>query len=285
MTNMNLPGIFLFVFIFFSCSAQTDKGKLLGYDYRLFQDTPVWELAKAVRSNDSTTVTRILKDNKINLNYQEAKFGETLLMLTVKNQQYEMCRKLLELGADPNVHNHADGSSAIIDAADIYSTGTEFVQLLLIHGANPNDEEVGERSEGNTRRDTPLLNASETKLEIVKLLIDAGAKINYVNEFGTTALRRSVIQDKIDVAFYLLERGASHRVSIINRQSKDLFLEDFLREKMLPLDSEDYQWKMKIIDFLLTKGINYKNLTIPEFVVKKAKEEYPNSWQEYLDRY
>jgi hypothetical protein len=42
---------------------------------------------------------------------------------------------------------------------------------------------------------------------------------------------------------------------------------------------------MKIVDFLLLKGIDYRKVTIPDFVVKKVKEIYPENWKEYLEKY
>jgi len=45
------------IFFVISCGKMTrnwevDKSKLLAYDYRLFQKTPAWELAKALWDDD-----------------------------------------------------------------------------------------------------------------------------------------------------------------------------------------------------------------------------------------
>jgi ankyrin repeat protein len=287
--------ISLIIFIFSSCMGQVDKSKLRGNDYRLFQGTPISELASALRINSLSEVEKIVESKSVNLNYQEQKYGQTLLMLTVKNRQYEMCKKLLELGANPNLHDTFDGTSAIIDAASLVNDDGKFVRLLLDYGANPNDEEVGDRREGNSRRETPLLNASETSLEAVKILIDAGADINHRNEFSTvTPLNESIIQGRYSIALYLLEKGADPNICVFHRANKniknskgsrDIYIVDLLREKMIPLDSEDYLLKMKIIELLKSKGIEYKKVEIPDFIVERAKKLYPNSWQDYLSKY
>lgn len=60
-----------------------DVSKLLGKDYRLFQNTPLWTLAKAVKQENLAEIKRITSNDSLDLNYQEPKYGMTLLMLTV----------------------------------------------------------------------------------------------------------------------------------------------------------------------------------------------------------
>jgi hypothetical protein len=80
----------LFIFLLTSCinrDRPVDKTELTGSDYRLFQETPAWELAKAVQDGNEERIEELInKDPKI-INYQEPKYGSTLLILTVMNQQ------------------------------------------------------------------------------------------------------------------------------------------------------------------------------------------------------
>ena len=80
-------------------------GKLSGKEYELFQNTPAWKLAKAVRSADEDKVKEILSEDSNLINYQEPKYGETLLMLTIKKQEYDSFMILLRNGADVNIHD------------------------------------------------------------------------------------------------------------------------------------------------------------------------------------
>ena len=283
--------------LFVTCSDRdtiVDKSKLLGNDYRLFQQTPAWNLAKAVQDENIAEIKRIVQEEKVDVDYQESRFGHTLLMLTIKNQQYNSCKTLLELKADPNKHDNYDGSSPIIDAAEINKiTGdnTEFLKLMLSHGGNPNSEEVGERKKGNSTRLTPLLlscgnvNKIVSPIEKVKLLVEAGADINHQNEFGQSPLIEAFLLDHLDVVLYLLHKGANYKVSIINRDGKDYYLEDMLREVLLPLNSKEYKQKMEVVEFLKQKGIDYRKVQIPDFVIKEVKETYPKNWKEYLEKY
>jgi ankyrin repeat protein len=271
-----------------------DKEELLGNDYRLFQQTPLWDLAKAVEDENILEIRRIVKESKINIDYQEKKFGNTLLMLTVTNQQFESCQALLDLGANPNLYDNYDGSSAIIDATAINETiddNTKFLKLLLAHGGDPNFVEVGDRREGNTTRYTPLIMACSntnklvSPLEKVRILIEAGADINYKNEFGCTALKEAYIQENFDVVIYLLKKGADYKIPLFNRNEKDIFIWDDLRDLVYQLDSKEYHLKMEIVDFLKSKGIDYRKIPIPDYIVDEIKEDYPSSWKEFLKLY
>lgn len=297
---VNLLSICLVFFM--SCGDRdtiVDKDKLLGNDYRLFQETPAWNLAKAVWDENIPEIKRIVQEEKIDVDYQDGRFGHTLLMLTIKNQQESSCKALLELGADPNKHDKYDGSSAMIDAAEINEiTGdnTEFLKLMLEYGGNPNDAEVGERKEGNSTRYTPLIMACSnvnkvvSSLDKVKLLVEAGANVNYKNEFGGTALSTSMLMGHYDVVLYLLNHGADFSQIIIDRSKftkdgKKMGIADVLREDLLPLDSDKYEQKMAIVAFLKAKGIDYRALPIPDYVKKEAKETYGKGWKEYLEKY
>lgn len=83
--------------LLFSCSNLNrekivDKSELSGGDYRLFQNTPAWELAKAVEDGNTDKIDKIVSENPELINYQESKYGETLLMLTIMNQQLKYLR-------------------------------------------------------------------------------------------------------------------------------------------------------------------------------------------------
>ena len=293
------------VVFFISCSSRdtpVDKNNLLGDDYRLFQDTPVWTLAKAVQDEDTVKIKNTVHQEKIDIDYQEPIFGETLLILTVRNQHYNSCKVLLELGANPNKHDNYNGVSAMIEAANIENhknyqdDNTRFLRLLLRYGGNPNDEETGERQEGNTTRRTPLLAACKdvnefvSPIEKVKLLVEAGANVNCKDEFNGFPIKMALMLEHYDVVLYLLQKGADYNKMLFDRSDfskggKKIYMSDLLREHLQPLESEKYKQKMLVVDFLKQKGIDYRKIPIPDFVVKETKEMYPDSWKEYLEKY
>ena len=104
------------------------------------------------------------------------------------------------------------------------------------------------------------INEVQSSLPMVKMVVEAGANINYKNEFGQTALTQAVILDVYDVALYLLQKGANYNDVIVDRSqfSKDgkkIYLVDILREFTPELNSKKHKEKLAIIQFLKQKGI------------------------------
>lgn len=275
--------------ILFSCNNRetlVDKSELLGDDYRLFQNTPAWELAKAVEDENEDKINELINKDRKLLDYQEPIFGSTLLMLTIKNQQYKPFEVLLKNKANTKIHDTYEGSSALIEACSSKHYDVKFAKLLLVYGANVNDVQVDIDNEGKTR--TPLMLASKTgNLNLVELLVKKGADLNYKNKHNQSAFSESIMTSRYNVAYYLLVNGIDYKTPIFFReeQGKEMFIVDILREEFLDLDTEEYEYKMKIVDFLKSKGIDYRATPIPEYIKKKAQENYPNNWQEYLEKY
>lgn len=273
-----------------------DKSELTYGDYRLFQNTPAWDLAKAVQDENEGEINKILSKDKKLINYQEPKYGNTLLTLTIINQQMKPFKVLLDNNAEVNIHNTYDGTSPLIQSCMFKSYDSEFAKILIERKANVNDVEVGKRREGNSTRFTPLIAASrEGKLDLVQILIKNGANINYENEFHQSALSSCVMQDRYDVTIYLLKSGVNYLRPIFYRPSDDvdnnpkedkpIYLIDLLREDFFELDSQEYKYKMKVVEFLKSKGVDYSKAPIPDYIKKKAFENYQDSWQEYLQKY
>ncbi len=292
---------FFFFCLLVSCTninreKPVNKKDLTGDDYRLFQNTPAWELAKAVQDENEKKIDEIVAKDPNLINYQEQKYGNTLLKLTVMNQQMKPFKILLKNKANVNIHNSYDGTSVLIEACMFKRYDTKFAEILLQNGANVNDVEVGKRRQGNSTRFTPLMAASRTgNINLVKFLVSKGAEINYQNEFKQSALSSCMMQEKYEVAFYLLENGADYMQPIFYRsnnsvphrpeEDKPMYLVDVLREDFFEFDTDEYKYKMQIVDFLKSKGINYKATPVPEYIKKKAQDNYPNNWKEYLEKY
>ena len=262
-----------------------DKTRLKGWDYRLFQETPAWELAKAVQDGRVSRIKSIIQEDSTLINYQEPRFGETLLMLAIWNDDYKSFITLLENNANVNIYDTYDGTSAIILTCE-YNLGKKYVEKLLEYGANPNDIEAGDRRKGNSTRYTPLRGASENgDIESVKLLLDAGADINYHDEFGSSALGKSVMRGYYDVTLLLLENGADYTRPLAKGVDQPLNIVDLMRGDLTELNSTKYFYKKKVIDFLKKHNVDYRKSPIPSYTLQRIKQLYPNSWQEYIEKY
>jgi hypothetical protein len=283
----------------FSCinrEKSVDQSKLNGYDYRLFQNTPAWELAKAVQDEDEKKINDIISTDTSLINYRESKYGSTLLFLAALNQQMKPFKVLIANKADVNIHDTYDGSSVLIQVCIFHQFDTKFAEILLQNGANVNDIETGKRRKGNSTRFTPLIAACGCgNLDMVKLLVNNGADINYQNEYKHSALSEAVMTERYEVVVFLLQNGADYNPPIFYRfgdsypyrpeEDIPMYLTDVLREDFFEFNTDKYKYKMQIVDFLKGKGIDYRATPIPEYIQKKAKEKYPDSWREYLEKY
>ncbi|HEY3390512.1 MAG TPA: ankyrin repeat domain-containing protein [Prolixibacteraceae bacterium] len=233
-----------------------DKSKLLGYDYCLFYNTPAWELSQAVKKNDSPRIQELVSKNYSLINYQEQTFGKTLLFLTMWHNQIETFKLLVTLGAKVNVHDSYDGASPLIEACK-YDINKDFVYILLKNGANPNDTEVGERSKDNQTRYTAVMAATyRGELDLVKELVSLGADINYVNEYGQTALGQAILVHKYDIILYLLQKGADYSTPMYNNvvENRPVYIDEALKKKNPNATIEDSKLLEQILDYLKHKN-------------------------------
>lgn len=263
-----------------------DRNTMSGYDFNLFKGTACWNLAKAAEKQDTLEIIKLVADDGGLLSFAEPKFGETLLQLAVKTLKYNTVKTLLNLGADPNIQDKYDGTSPLMEASKIllldnlhYGPNSKYLELLLKHHGDANAEQKGIRPKGNFTRYTPLLYACSTGyLAYVKILLDAGANINYSNEFGMTPLGEAAISgDKNPgVVLYLLDNGADYRRPAlkINKGEKLLYITDWLRNWRFDIGSEKYKTKMQIVEFLKKRGMDYWKTEIPDYYFNQYSKEY-----------
>lgn len=288
--------IFLLILCFFvSCNnreTKIEKEKLLGNDYRLFQNTAAWELAKAVQDEDIPKIKEEIIQKKININFQEPRFGSTLLMLAIRNSQYQITKTLLEIDADPNISDSYRGESAVISAAN--NNDPKYLELILKYKGNPNALEKVPTKEGDQARSTAL-NAAINLLDPnsfkkVKLLVEAGADINYSNEgpevYTKLPLADAITARKMDIVLYLLEKEADYkRVMYTRIDNEQIFILEALRQCLIELNSDQYKHKLEVIDFLKEKGLDYNKEPIPDYILEDIKKKYPKNWEDYIKRY
>jgi len=291
-----ITGFIAIVFSIFShttTDTTVDRKNMTGYDYHLFQGTPAWTIAQAVEKQDTAKIISLVSQNKQLLEAREPKFGETLLQIAVMTLKYNSVKTLLELGADPNSQDTYAGSSAVMDAAEIlltdsitshgdfsYGSNPKYLKILLKYGGDANSEQKGPRPPGYNIRFTPLLKACYIgNLDYAKLLVDAGANVNYNN--GVTPFFYAVISAHTspDVVLYLIEKGADYKQPLIkNIKGQSLYITDMMRNWRYDLNSPEYVKKMQLADFLKKNGMDYRSTKIPE----QFLDQYP---KEYLEKY
>ncbi|MEO8068889.1 MAG: ankyrin repeat domain-containing protein [Flavobacteriales bacterium] len=261
------------------CSGQTGsepQRPLLGHDVELFRNTPAWELAQAVAAEDSARIALLCNEDTTLVDFQEPRFGLTLLEWAINRSQYPSAKALCEVGADPNVQSF-DGSSAMIHAADNNET-SDYLRLLIQYGGDVNAMATPRPgiTEGALQLKTPLIAAAGSRLESVKVLVDRGADINYRDkEFGS-ALMSACLLERIDVVHYLvIDMDVEYDGVLSTTLAGDtLYLSHYLREMTFKLSSEAHRLKMEVVDYLEKHGMSYRNTPIPERYLKKYPKEY-----------
>lgn len=239
-----------------------------GFDFKLFKGTPVWELAKAVESENIRDIDIILRDSNIKVDFHEPKFGNTVLMLAVATNKQKSVRKLLELGANSNERDKYDNATSLMIACEYHSEecDTTIVKCLIQYNGNVNLLQNIDRIENNGAHSivevTPLMIAAESNcLGIVKTLVNSGADINrYTYHEGYGAVTAALIQDNLEIAKYLIidrQARVPQYCFIRNEGAKDeqkLTITDMLNERDYESGSSNYKFKVEILQYLKLRG-------------------------------
>jgi hypothetical protein len=254
----------LFAFSFAGC--QTAK-YAPGFDFGLFRNTPVYHMAKAVEIEDTVAITEFMASGTFSVDYKEAKFGHTLLLLAVINNKELSVTKLLDLGADPNARAF-DNSNPFISACthEFSLKNPRKILLLLIEfGADVNAiqmdttyDQFGKRKHAKI---TPLRSLCVGgSLESVKVLVEHGANLDAYEKNEHAILSTAVLSGKLDIVKYLMiDKKAPIPDYVIIRQpgTKDerkMTISDLLNEHKYQENSREEELKREILTYLKEQG-------------------------------
>lgn len=183
-----------------SCVSNSSLGP--GFRWDLFKSTPNWELAKAAAKEDTAKMQKLINTGKYNINLQEAKFGNTLLMLAVSNDKANSVEVLLKNGANVHLKDLRD-DQAIHQAVQYINSKkhtVQILQLLLNYGSEVN----AVSTKGSYA--VPIQGALEDSV-CAKLLLANGANIYYMNRDSSYVVWSDLCSyqfDNIYMAKYLI---------------------------------------------------------------------------------
>ena len=278
--------ILLLTSIFMSCNGNLDKTKLIGADIRLFKNTVAEKVSKAIVKGDTATIIKEINSG-VPVNFQDEIYGNSLLMIAILHNNSSSIKCLLKLGADPNLYSDTTkhlGDNPVILSSFLTSSSPEILQLLIDYGGDPNSITRGVKKAYNgdliPTRMSAIEAASRRSLDKVKILVRSGANFDILDDWESPgALNAALIHDKMDIVLYLLEHGADFTLPYMKydytKRPYEKYYVDILfklRQVFLPLNSENYMNKIKVIEFLKERGLNYKESPIPENIVKRAKK-------------
>ncbi|MBW6410697.1 ankyrin repeat domain-containing protein [Clostridium weizhouense] len=289
-------------------SSKTNNGEYKIININIYRNTPAWKLALAVRDEKTETIEKIIKDNEELLNYQDPKYGATLLLWAVGMEKYKSAETLLKCGADPNIASTSEGETPLFQAAGFSwidndaKNDPKYVKLLLSYGADPNKNYVGKDHDIIEEGTSPLMHSIICGIEKTKALVEAGADINYKTKSGHTAGIKALhaggpnaTLEGMQYAYYLIVEKkakvneayyATENVTMPGDDPNEKFYPvDILRNWIYELDSEEYKIKMEIVKEFNNQGVKYWETKIPEYRLKLIKKTYPDTWEEYIKKY
>jgi len=176
------------------------------YDFDNFKGTPLEELALAVRNDDSKAIDDILKTQKLPVDYKESYYEQTLLALAIQNKKKIAIVALLKHGANPNelIGDPKDATPFIYAIENVENCDLFYVESLLKYGADPNLEIKNPKPGYYFAHSIPLLVAIGNRkdngnecVDLIRLLVDKGANINYCPENSLTDICEGVIYQSL----------------------------------------------------------------------------------------
>ena len=230
-----------------------------------FSDPKIIELCRAIEKQDVEEMQRII-DSGADVNAKGKDNMPILLWAYPAGEQGMEC--LLKNGADPNVilESSYEGRSDVITPGSVLlhtaimsSLGGDakfenYVDLLLKYGADP---DLG--------KPAPLPTAvyfcsNPNAYRVCYRLIDAGADVNLSEEGNFPPVVRSIVCMSYDLAFYLLEHGASYDVNTPQGAKLQRFLYNLTikyPEKINSYSEKDREQVEKIIAWLEERGVSF----------------------------
>jgi ankyrin repeat protein len=210
--------------------------------------------------------------------------GETALMTTSRTGKLDAVKLLLDRGASVNATESVRGQTALMWA--ITENHPDVVKLLLSRGADVNVQTKVEIPDGTTGKPeaksgdigahgpgmyrgravpSPSGGLSalhfatrDGNLEIARLLVDAHADIERPSGNGTRPIVAAIINNHIELALYLLEKGADVNAADDFYKRTPLYAAverrdaDYTRDTPSPLS--DNRDPMDLINALLARG-------------------------------
>jgi ankyrin len=197
--------------------------------------TPLYLAAQ----NGNAAMIRKLLSAGANPNQVDRATGETILMVATRTGDHQSVRTLLEAGANANATEPQIQLTSLMLAAE--GGHVDVVRALLAHEADvrartrtgttpaprlPCVDRTGCGSHGvgiirgglpehGSRAPipgamTPLMYAArEGRIEVARLLLQAGANVNEVDKNGIGALLMAISNNRIDMARFLIDNGAN----------------------------------------------------------------------------
>jgi ankyrin repeat protein len=196
--------------LFLACSnANVEMMRLLldaGADPNSTDRTGETALMVAARVGLADAVALLLDRGAV-VDAKDPSFQQTALMIAVREDRPEVVKLLVGRGADVNTRTRVGATPAWVLPNSVPGFGHG---VGIVRGGLP---DRGSRAPIPGAMSPLLYAARDGRLEIVRMLVGAGAGIDQVDANGITPLIEAITNNHVDVARFLVDGGADIRVA------------------------------------------------------------------------
>ncbi|UPT70290.1 MAG: hypothetical protein M0D53_14485 [Flavobacterium sp. JAD_PAG50586_2] len=82
--------ILLLFILSLSLTSCASEFEMPGYRFTNFENTEIWDLAKAVSDDDDAKIRELIKLNKLQIDFKDPKYQQTLLTLSIVNKKKKL---------------------------------------------------------------------------------------------------------------------------------------------------------------------------------------------------
>lgn len=206
-----------------------------------FSEGPTLRLAHALMANDEPSM-RALIENGADINAKGVE-GMTLLQWQVGRGDYSRVRRLLALGADPDIIGWGNETATHLAA---FRDSPAMLELLLDGGADPN-------TPGLRLGRTPIFNALAAKNgRSVELLIERGSDVSYRDTSGSTLLHYTARTNYFQYVLRFLELGVD---PLALDDIGTSFQPAFFRTDPTIMSADALDIRRRVAEILVSRGI------------------------------